>query len=210
MASGILNHDGDIIVSGQVRASRLSGPLVRSDLVADNLAVFDLPLPLFRVWDAMQTNLPSVGAADDLGLATGAFGTGLPFLKTIDLNALGAATEYARTTFTLPAEYVAGGPISVRLAALMLTSIASVSATVDVEAYASARTTLKTGSDLVTTSATSANLLTTTEAVFVLTPTNRLPGDVLDIRVAWIGNSATASSHFGAIAHAEVLLQIKG
>lgn len=203
--------DGDLVVTGSITASgNYTGPINRSNLIVENTASYMLPLQNFRVWDAMQTNLPSVGASDDLGLATGAFATGLPYLKTQDLNAAGAVTEYARTMFTLPPEYVSGGTISLRMAAGMLTSVASVSATVDAQIYLSARTTLVSGSDLVTTAATSANSTTFAEYLFTVTPTDRAAGDVLDIRIAWIGNSATASSHFGAIAHAELLLQVKG
>jgi hypothetical protein len=204
--------DGDVEITGSLRVSgTYTGPINRSNLIADNTAVYMLPLQDFRVWDAMHTNLPTVGAADDLGLATGAFGTALPYLKTQDLNAAGAVTEYARTMFTLPPEYVAGGTITLRLTGGMLTAVASVSATVDVRLYVSARDTLISGSDLSTTTpATSLNSLTFANADFVVTPTGRVAGDVLDIRIAWIGNSATASSHFGAIAHVEMLLQVKG
>lgn len=203
--------DGDFIITGALRVEGLlTAPINRTNLITEANTVFDLPLTGFRVWDAFQTNLPSIGAADDLGLAGGAFGTNVPFLKTQDLNAAGAVTEYARTSFILPENYVSGGTITLRLRAGMLTSVASVSGTVDAQAYLSARDTLVSGSDLVTTSAISANSLTFANCDFTITPTSRVAGDVLDIRIAWIGNSATASSHFGAIAHAQMLLQTKG
>ena len=203
--------DGDVEITGALRVSgTYTGPVNRSNLITENTAAYELPLQDFRVHDAMQTNLPAVGATDDLGLASGTYGTGLPYLKTQDLNAAGAVTEYARTMFTLPPEYLSGGTITLRMAAGMLTSVASVSGTVDAQAFLSARTTVVSGSDLVTTAATSANSLTFAEISFTLTPTGRVAGDVLDIRIAWIGNSATASSHFGAIAHVEMLLQVKG
>lgn len=203
--------DGNSRVNGTlVVTGNYTGPIARSNLITEDTAAYMVPFVDFKVHDAMQTNLPSVGASDDLGLATGPFATGLPYLKTQDLNAAGAVTEYARAMFTLPPEYVAGGTITLRLAAGMLTSTASVSATVDAACYLSARDTLKSGSDLVTTAATSANSTTFANYDFTLTATGRSPGDVLDLRIAWIGNSATASSHFGAIAHVEFILQIKG
>lgn len=202
--------DGDIVITGSLNVTgNYQGPVNRSNIIAETSA-YELPFTDFRVWDAFHTNLPTVGATDDLGLATGTFATSLPYLKTQDLNAAGAVTEYARTMFTLPPEYTAGGIITIRLCAGMLTAVASVSATVDVQAYLSGRQTLVSGSDLITTSATSANSTTLANTDFVLTPTSRLAGDVFDIRIAWIGNSATASSHFGVISHAEVILAIKG
>lgn len=203
--------DGDVEITGALRVSgTYTGPINRTNIITGDIATYELPFTDFRVWDAFHTNLPTVGAADDLGLATGTFATALPYLKTQDLNAAGAVTEYARTMFTLPREYSSAGTITIRLRAGMLTAVASVSGTVDVEAYLSARDTLKSGSDLVSTSATSANSLTFADVSFSLTATGRAAGDVLDIRIAWIGNSATASSHFGAIAHAEILLQVRG
>lgn len=203
--------DGDVEITGALRVSgTYTGPIARSNIITGDTAIYELPFTLFRVWNAMHTNLPTIGSSDDLGLASGTFGSALPNLRTQDMNAAGAVTEYARTMFTLPREYSPASAITLRLAALMITSVASVSATVDAEVYLSARNTLVSGSDLCTTAATSTNLLTTTEVSFTITPTSRVAGDVLDIRIAWIGNSATASSHFGSIAHAEMLVQIKG
>jgi len=182
----------------------------RTGFTAETSIAYPLPFETMRVWDAYQTNLPSIGAADDIGLATGTFGTALPYLKSQDMNAAGPITEYARTTFTFPPEYVAGGTVQIRFAAGMLTSTASVSATVDAEAYLSARTTLVSGSDLVTTTATSINSVTFAEKLFTVNASGLSPGSILDIRIAIIANSATASSHFAAIAACEILCTVKG
>lgn len=201
--------DGDLTVTGSINASgSYTGPISKSNLVQETLEAFPIPLTSLRVWDAFQTNI-TTAAADDLGLTAGAFGTGTPYVVSRDLNALGATTGYARTLFTLPPEYVDGAAITIRFAAGMLSAVASVSATVDVEVYKVARTTLVSGSDLVTTSATSINSTTFAEYSFTVTPTSRVAGDVLDIRIALSCNSATASSHFAAIAAIEVLLTIK-
>lgn len=203
-------YEGDVTITGNLNVAGLyTGPFNRSNIVTET-GVFDIPLASLRVWDAMQTNLPAIGAADDLGLATGTWATSLPYLKTQDLNAAGAVTERARFMFTLPPEYLSGGTITFRLCAGMLSAVASVSATVDVEAYLSSRQTTVSGSDLCTTAATSANFTTLANTDFVITPTSRQAGDVLDVRISWIGNSATGSSHFGVISHVEAVLQIKG
>lgn len=202
---------GDYEITGTLRVNGLlTAPIARSNLISENTAVFPVNLVNFRVHDAMQTNLPALGAADDLGIVGGVYGTTVTHLKTQDLNAAGAVTEYARAEFTLPAEYVSGGPISVRVRAGMLTAVASVSGTVDVQAFLAGGDTLVSGADLCTTAAQSANSLVFANYDFTITPTSRVPGEVLDLRLAWIGNSATASAHHGAISAVSVLLQIKG
>ena len=201
---------GDVAIVGSLD---VSGGIIgqnRSGLDTDTAETYMLPIQTFRVWDAFQTALGSA-AADDLGIATGTFGTGLPYITTGDVKAAGAVTRYARTLFTLPPEYVSGGAVSIRFASKMVTTVADVSATIDAEVYKSARDTLKTGSDLVTTAATTINSLTAANRDFELSSGGLAPGDVLDIRVAIATNdAATATVVTCAIAHAEVILDIKG
>jgi hypothetical protein len=179
-------------------------------LVQDNLVAYDLPISDFRVFDAYQTLL-GTPASDDLGITTGAHGTGLPYISTGDLKAAGATTRRARILFTLPPEYVAGETVQIRFAAGMVTTVADTSATVDAEVYVSARTTLKTGSDLVSTSATTINSVTFAEKTFTVTATSLSPGDILDIRVSIaVTDAATLTAVIGAIAHAEVQCDVKG
>lgn len=206
---GVINEDlqlnGTLSGSGQVTKA-----VPRSSLIQEETAIFPIPFEGLRIWDTYATLLGTSGSSDDLGLTAGAFGTGCPFVRTQDLNSAGAITQRARTTVRLPAEYVAQQNLYIRFAAGMLTSVASVSATVDVEAYLVGRDTLVSGSDLVTTSAQSINSTTLANYTFTLTPTNRAPGDVLDVRITIAANSVTASSHFAVIAAAELLAAIKG
>ncbi len=202
--------DGNVQIVGTLAVSGGITGATRGGIDSETSKVYELPFTDFRVWDAFTTNLPSSGATDDIGLATGTFGTSLPYLRSQDMNAAGAVVEYARCMFTLPPEFVAGSAVGVRLAAGMQGVVASVSATVDVEAYKSNRDTTKTGSDLCTTPATTCNSVTLGNKDFVLTAAGLSPGDVLDIRIAIIANSGTASSHFVVISHAEVLLTIQG
>lgn len=208
MASQLIQ--GEVVVVGSLAVQgSFSGSIARTSLVQDLTQTYDLPVPLWRVWDGNYGPLTSAGA-DDIGVTTGAFGTGCPYLHGGDMNAAGAITRYARTTIMLPPEYVNGAAITLRAAAGMLTSVASVSATVDFEAYLSGRNALISGSDLVTTTAQSINSLTFATYSFTVTPTSRVPGDLLDIRVTIAANSVTASSHFAVIAGAELALTIKG
>lgn len=196
-------------VRGTITAQSFSGPFNRNQIIAGDVAIYEVPLTRLRVHDAMHTNLPTVGSSDDLGLATGTLGTAQPYLKTQDLNAAGAITEYARCLVTLPDKYYAGGYLGLRIRAGMLTSVASVSGTVDAQVYAAVGDTLV-GADICTTAATTANSLTFANCDFTVTTTSRMPGDVLDIRIAWIGNSATTSSHFGAITNVALLVANRG
>lgn len=194
---------GSLDVTGQFTGAN------RASLATETGRAYPLPIESFRVWDSYGA-LISTAAADDLGVTAGAFGTGCPYIVSRDLNAAGAFTGYARVQFTIPSEYVEGTTVQLRFAAGMKTSAASVTATVDAEAYVSNRTTLKTGSDLITTSATSINSTSFAEKTFDLSSGGLTVGSVLDIRVALATDSATASSHFAAIAHAEVLLSVRG
>ena len=196
--------EGDLTITGS-----LLPLLPRASLVQADVQAYDLPTTDWRVWDAYQTPL-GTAAADDLGITTGTFSTGLPYITSGDSKAT-ATTRYARILFTLPPEYVAGETVQLRFAAGMLTTISDTSATVDAECYLSARTTLITGSDLVTTAATTINSLTFTEKVFAITSTSLVPGSVLDIRVKIaITDAATGTAVIGAIAHAELQCDIKG
>jgi hypothetical protein len=148
---------------------------------------------------------------DDLAISSGAFATGLPYIHTGNLKSAGSVTRYARTMFTIPPEFVSAGAFQFRFASGMLTTVADTAATIDCECYKTARSTLKTGSDLVSTSASSINSLSFAEKTFDVSSTGLIAGDVLDIRVAILVNDAGSSTVVdGAIAHAEALLTIKG
>lgn len=201
--------DQAVTINGSLAVQSLTGAS-RGSLSQDTSQVYSLEFVNMRVWDAFQTALSATAAADDLGLATGTFATGAPYLVSRDLNALGATTGYARCLFTLPPEYSQSASVAIRLYGGMLTSVASVSATVDAEIYRLDKDTTIGGSDLVTTAATSINSTSFAAKDFSMTYAGLSPGDVLDIRLAIAANSATASSHFAAIASAEMLLTIRG
>lgn len=205
----VIDLPNDVIIRGSLLVRGSFGEVARTSLQQENLKAYQIPLQEVRVWDAFQTPLGSA-AADDLGITAGAFATGCPYLTAGDVKTLNS-TRYGRFTFTLPPEYVAGESVRLNVAAGMLTTVASASCTIDFEAYKSARTSLKTGSDLVTTSATTINSLTFAEVPFELDPSTLSPGSVLDIRVAIAYNdAATGTAVTPAIAHLEMLLDIKG
>lgn len=202
---------GHMIINGNliVQGSMPSYP--RTNLLQDDNAVYPIPWTAWRVWDALSTNLPGAGAADDLGLVGGTFGTGTPTLQTGDVKAAGAVTRYARCHLRLPPEYVGGQSVTLRFHAGMLTTLSDGPCTVDVEVFKCNREGGVTGTDLCATNATSIKSLTLTDKDFTITPNALLPGDELDIKVAIASSDgATATAVIGIIGSVQLLLDIKG
>lgn len=205
-----MNIPNDVVVQGSLSVTGTKPPYARSELTQHDNAVFAVPLTLFRTWDALATNLPATPANDDLGLVTGTLGTDGPSLQTGDLKAAGSTTRYARVQVRLPAEYVSGQTVTVRASAGMLTTVADVAATLDVQAYRVERDG-GVGSDLCSTSAQDINDLTLANMDFNITATTLTPGDLLDIRLAVLVNDgATVTAVTGIVAAVELLCDIKG
>lgn len=184
--------------------------LDRSKLAQDTLKPYPIPLENFRVWDAYQTVLPGTSASDDLGLYGGTFATGSQLVRTYDVKNAGAVTLYARVRASLPAEYDAGETITLRMKCGMVTTVASSSATVDVECY-KVDGAGSIGSDLCATSATSINSLTFANKDFTITPTGLSAGDVFDIRITVaVNDSATATAVIAAIGSVDLLCDVRG
>lgn len=200
---------GDLTVTGSITASSLTGGVDRSNITKTLLNMYPLPVMDFRVWDAFQTLIATAGT-DDLGVSAGVWGTGTPYVQSSDGKAT-TITQYARTMFTLPPEYVSGDSMTLRVYAGMLTTVSDTTATVDAEVFAVGASTLISGTDLVTTSATTINSLTFANVDFTMTPTGRAAGDVLDIRLRIaITDGATVTVVRGAISKAQLLLTIRG
>ncbi|MCH7924364.1 MAG: hypothetical protein IIC51_02385 [Planctomycetes bacterium] len=162
------------------------------------------------MFDAPQTLLPNPSATDDLGLYGGTFGTDSPTIQTFDLKAAGPSTLRARIQLALPPEYEAGETVTLRISAGMLTTVADVSATIDVEAHEIDRIGAV-GSDLVTTSALDINNLALADKDFTITPTGLAAGDMLDIRITLaINDAATGTAVIGLIGAVELLCDIRG
>lgn len=203
--------DGDLVVTGNVQVGgSLTPPLSRSSLSQEDWAEFPIPFTSWRVFDAFGTSIGTPGN-DDLGITAGTFGTGCPYITAGDLKTAGATTRRARFLVQLPHEYVAGQSVRIALAAGMLTTVADGSCTVDVEAYKVAEDTLVTGSDLVTTSATTINSLVFGDKTFDITGTALAPGDLLDVRVSVVcTDTATVTAVTPAIAAAKLQCDVKG
>ncbi len=199
-----------LTVNGPLAYSSISaGTIARASLVQDDFAVYPVDFHSLRIWDAYQTQL-TTPSGDDLGLTAGAFGTGCPYAYAGDVKAT-SGTRYARFQRTLGPEYVTGESVRVAIVAGMLTTVADTSCTVDLECYLEAGDTLKSGSDLVTTSATSINSLTFATKNFDLNPATLSAGSKLDFRLAIIYvDSATGSAVTPAIPKITFNVDIKG
>lgn len=201
---------GDLEVVGDIKPTGniTPGP-TRASLRQDNEAVYPIPMVDWRVHDALQTTLPGTSASDDLGLYGQTFGTSQPLIRTFDVKTL-STSLYARTQVRMPAEYVAGETVKIRLNSGMITTVADTSCTADVEAYRVGKDN-SLGSDLCTTSATTMNSLTFAAKDFTITPASLSAGDVLDVRIrVTVVDSATATAVIGAFADVALVCDIKG
>jgi hypothetical protein len=214
IAAGTALHTGTYNLKGTVDTNQtlsLSATSTDLDIASGTCIGVDFTGVLTSARGCFTVLLAPAASPDDLRIVGGTFTTGVPSLQTGDLKNAGATTKYARLQVQLPAEYVAGGAVTVRLHSGMVTTVASASATVNVECYKSGRETVVTGSNLYTGAAVTCNSLTFTDKDFAITPTSLSPGDILDIRVAIaVNDSGTGTAVIGCIGSAEILLNIKG
>lgn len=184
--------------------------ITRSMLTQDAEALYPIPWEAWYIWDS-GARLPNTSASDDLGFYPGTFATNTPSIRTYDLKNAGATNVRARATLCLPPEYQAIETVKVRFHAGMITTVASSSATIDLEAYISDNESAVSGSDLVTTSATTINSLTHANKDFTLTSSSLAAGTIIDMRVTIaINDSATATAVIGAFGAAWMLLDLQG
>ena len=210
--SGTLTADGVTSTTGSLTNAMCSTSmeLARTKLAQDTLQPFTIPLTQFRTWNALATNLPGTAAADDLGLDNATFGTGSPHLTAGDLKAAGATSRYARVHIPIPVEYDDGQTCNLRVHALMQTTVADASCTVDVECYRSDEE-AGISADLCTTAATSMNSLTGADYDFTLTPTTFVSGDTLDLRIHIACNDAATGTVVEAVIGAvQLICDVRG
>lgn len=205
--------DGNLTVAGRYKP----GIDPAQDILQRVLSPFTVDFTRLRVWDAFATNLPGTAATDDLalvarsGAAPDTWGTRSPIISAGDLKNAGATTRYARLMVQLPENYEAGETITLRFYAGMETTVASVSATLDVEAFLTNYEGVVSGSDLCTTAATTINSLVFANKDFTITPAGLVAGDWLDVRIAIaVNDSATATAVDAAIGRIQFLVDTRG
>jgi len=145
------------------------------------------PISFFdgRVWDNLAALLPAAAANDDLGLIVGTFLTDAPTIQGSDVGAT-TATQKARFQRPLPSGYIAGESVVLRLNANALTTVADDDIEVDIQAVEPNAPTV----DICATAIQSINSLVADDYDFVLTPTNLVAGDLIDIVVTIVATDA--------------------
>lgn len=130
---------------------------------------------------AWKTVVDAVPGSSLLGQAATTAGVNL----VGNANSGTTTSDYAQIDAVLPGWYKAGATITVRLRAKWTTTLLTVSSLVDVEAKVAADGAL--GSDIC---ATAAQQVTTAFANydFVVTPTNRVAGETITLRVGLLGD----------------------
>lgn len=159
-----------------------------------------LRIPDVRKDGAWLTAVDTTPGSSLLGLAATTAGVNL-----VGNQASGnTKSDYAQIHAILPAWYISGATITVRLRAKWSTTLLTVSSKVDCEVKVAADGSL--GSDICTTAA---QQVTTSFAnySFTVTPTGRVAGDALVIRVALLGDDTGGTVNTaGAISEIALVL----
>lgn len=188
-------------------AAAILGAIARTALTTDSQP-YTVPLTGMKTHATLVALGSAAGTpAGDMGLTPGTHGTNTPILIGEAANA-NSKSDAARFEFELPAEYVAGGTITIQVTA-QITGNVQVAQTVAVQAYAS-DTHGGVSSALV---AGGAQAVTTSWAVysFTVTPTSRVAGDVLDCLITAAANDTGGTANkLIQIGDVRVVLQVKG
>ena len=180
--------------------------LTRANLTQQDLQVYPVPITMCRVWDNLASLLPTTAATDDLGIIEGTWLTNDAAIQTSDGKAT-TTTQRLRFQYPLPVEYVAGQTVTLRINSGMVTTVSDSSATLDAEVIEVGAPTV----DINATALQSINSLAAADFDFTITPTNLVPGDVLDVRLTIvIVDGATGTAVIGQINSIDLLLDVKG
>ena len=197
---------GDLI-EVMLSPAAILGALARSALTQQDSQVYPMPITSWREHDAMAVSIPATATSSYFGLTTGTFGSAASYLKSYECKNT-TTTNYMRRLFELPVEYVSGQGISLLINAGMLTYVASVSATLNIAVTRLAAPTVDIGS---ATGAQSINSATAADKTWVITPTDCVPGDILDIKVTGACTDGQGTnSIFMQLFKTNMLLSVRG
>ena len=210
-----LTVTGASVFSGAVSlpssAALYTNGIPQAALAENTTQRFGIPIVpgLWTKHDEAYTPLTNPSANDDLGIY-GVFGTTSPYLGTYDIGGGVSLPFYARTVWQLPQNYVAAGALSIAVNAGMLTTVCSVSCTVDaVVQKLDLDTTV--AADIVSGSAVSMNSLTFGEKTIAINPATLSAGDWLDIRLLiQVNDAGDAGVMYAAIASVDMLATTYG
>lgn len=201
-------------VTGRVtHVNDFQPPIDPGQIAQRTLQEYVVDLTQCRIHDNFGVILPNAGLTDDLGLVGGSFGTNAPSLQTEDLKAAGATLNRAAFTFPLPPEYVTGETVLVRFKAGMITTIADVDATLDIECYSNDEDN-SVSADLAA-AAVADNMNTLIASVvtidFAITAGSLSPGTVLNVRLSTsVNDAATGTAVIGVITKISLLCDTQG
>ena len=182
----------------------------RSKLAQDNLKPYAIPQTQWRVWDSLVALLPATSSGDDLGLYPGTWGTTPWLIRSADVKTT-TVTLRAACEVAVPAEYVDGETITIRVVAGMLTTLSDGAATIDFEVYRKTGDGATLSADLCSTAATSIKSLTFAAYDFQVTPTDCVAGELLQIRMTMaIADTATVGAVIGAVESVKLLCDVRG
>jgi hypothetical protein len=178
----------------------------RAALTQQDSAVYAVPLTRCTQRDGQPLPTAPDGNGGDMALVAGTHGSASPILAGSLCNNT-ANTEYARLQFALPAEYVAGESVTIRVRAR--TSVAlTVSSAVRVDVRESDRQ----GGVSASLCGQSQNVSTSwADKDYAVTATNLAAGDLLDIlltsEASDLGGAANGRIEIGSV---QLLLDVKG
>jgi len=183
------------------------GSIARASLTQDDLALFPIKVKDLFVWDTPgSAPVIATAANDDLAVVYNTHLTLPPTIETGDVKTLTNHRDIG-FQFVVPPEYVDGETINLRVNAGAKTTVAGTSLLLDAVVARQADPTV----DICATAAQSINNLVAANKDFVLTPTNVVRGDVLDVvlSIAYV-DAATGTAVIGKINKITMLLDIKG
>jgi len=181
----------------------------RTSITQEDAVAYPVKIGEFRVWDAPSTVAVAATAAnDDLAVVYNTFKTAGPSIESGDLKNAGATSRKVGFQWALPAEYTDAQTITLRINGGMKTTVASTSATVDVECV---NITNDATADICATTAEDINSLTPADCDFTITPTNCEAGDLLDVVITVaVNDTGTGTAVIGKLYSVTWLLDIKG
>lgn len=136
----------------------------------------DLNMDLWLIWDsATLAPLTATANTDDLGYTLGTLATDAPLLHAVNDDA--ETIQYARQQVVVPSNYIAGQAISLAIT-VAEGAAADTDAGIDANVYRQIAPTVDINSTALQSVLGAAGTKT-----FVLTPTNVVPGETLDVRI---------------------------
>jgi hypothetical protein len=157
-------------------------PILRTDMLQENLVSHPIPWSRMRTFDSYAVLLPAAPTSDDLGLVHGTVGSNSPMIKSTTASTT-TITQKLRFEGILGEDYIPAGRCYIRVHCRVEVA-AHVSATIDLNAYESDNQG-GISADLVITGATDINNDTWTSRDFVLTATALDVGSRLDVMLTF-------------------------